>query len=99
MEVLKFALGVIVALIGIYGLCLAATGRLVLQSPVTRFLFAVRDAEPSRLHTALSSGALVVFGAYWTFSSAYPGFPLWASAVAILVVCALLLAAHLQRDA
>lgn len=99
MEGLKFALGVIVALVGVYGLYIAATGRLVLQNPVTRFLFAVSDAEPSRPHTALSSGALVAFGVYWVLSSAYPGLPLWAPVVAMLVVCALLLAAHLQRDA
>jgi uncharacterized membrane protein YagU involved in acid resistance len=98
MDGFSIALGIIAALTGIYGLYFASTGRLALQSPVTKFLFAVRGTEPTRPHTALSSGALVVFGIYCILSGAYPRIPLWPSVVALLVVCALQLAAHLQRD-
>lgn len=99
MDGFGIALGIILVLLGLSGLYFAASGRLAALNPVTRFLFAVRGTQPSRPYTALSSGALVAFGAYCILSSVRPGLPLWPSVVALLTVFALLLAAHTSRDA
>lgn len=91
------AVGMILVLPGLYGLYFAASGRPVSRNSVTRFLFALRGAEPSRRYTALASGALVALGAYCILSGIRPGLPLWPSLVVLAAVLALQLAAHFLR--
>ena len=98
MDGFEIALGVAATLLGAYGLYFAATKRESLGNPITRFLFSIKGREPERAYTALSSGALVAFGAYVFLSGMRPALPWWPSLVAIATFAALQISARLSRS-
>ena len=98
MDSFSVVLGSALALLGLYGLYFAASRKSALTAPITRFLFAVRRREePSRAYTALTSAALITWGAFFVLLGNRPYVPLWLSLVALLIVLGLQVAAHLQR--
>ena len=99
MDGFSVVLGSALALLGLYGLYFAASGKSALTDPITRFLFAVRRREePSRAYTALTSATLITWGLFFVLLANRPQVPLWLSLAVLFILLALQVAALLQRQ-
>src|SRR5688572_14900345 len=97
MDTFFIAIAVLSVLVGAAGLYSATRGQAVATNPVTRMLFSVHGHVQSRTFVALSSAAIIVFGAYLLLSSVQTVLPLWPSLVALVAFGALQISARLQR--